>query len=410
MLEQRSLSLGVGTLLAAWLACGSVQAAEVRGNLSLLGQVREGDQSRETEAPNDVYGDMGVAGLHHGTSVDTYFRLEHDFGREQSTGDFYAGVLRAPAAIPGVDLSLGRQFLSEAPGAAFVADAGKVRIDGGWPVVVTLFGGQPRYFEPTFPPERVSQDEQVFGGSIRTTRWKGGSLSLGYLQQDRDHHEVRQLITGNWARAFTRWPGLPRLYGSVAYDADRQNIDLGSAGVDVFLWQPRLLFNFEGSYYKPQDQGQYLISRSVSAYADYSYQRYEKLASAFENGHVASAGLLWLPGGDGLEVVRVEYYVVDSDGGNVNGGKALYESRVYERLVLRTKIDVSHYEKENNERDTAVSSLLGLGCVILPGLVWEVDFEANHNKRFDEDFRFGFLITYNFRHRFEKPKPTRGDS
>jgi len=37
--------------------------------------------------------------------------------------------------------------------------------------------------------------------------------------------------------------------------------------------------------------------------------------------------------------------------------------------------------------------------VVLPGFVWELNFEANHNDRFDEDFRFGFLISYKFRQR-----------
>jgi hypothetical protein len=48
---------------------------------------------------------------------------------------------------------------------------------------------------------------------------------------------------------------------------------------------------------------------------------------------------------------------------------------------------------------------MGLGFVILPGLVCEVYLEANHNNRFDEDFRFGFAIDYNFRHGLRKRAP-----
>jgi hypothetical protein len=438
--DSRRLAL---VLIAWWWAgllwCLPALAQEVSGRVSVLGQVRDGDQSRQTEAPADLYGDLGVTGLRHGTSIDTYFRLERDFGLARNATDFYAGAMRVPGAIPGVDFTLGRQFLSEGPGGAFVADAGKIRIDRGGPVAFTIFGGQPRYFEPTFSSERLSQDEQIFGGSVRTTRWKNGYMSLGYLQQDRDQRVLRQLVTATAGRAFTTLPGLPNFYGSAAFDADHQNLDQGTAGVDVFLSQPRLLFNVESSYYKPQDQGErlrtdinrredaifelfslsqmlqfrgglrYTLSRTVSAYGDYSYQRYEKLDSRFENGHVGSVGLMWLPGGDGLEVVRLEYYVVDSTGGNVNGGKAYYESRVYKRILFRTKIDVAYYEKENNERDTAVSGLLGLGYVLAPGLTGEVDFEANHNKRFNEDFRFGFLITYSFRQRPGKRETARED-
>ena len=417
-------------LCAALLLCSQAHAQTLRGDLSLLGQVREGDQTRETEAPNDMYGDLSLTGLHHGTSLGTFFRLERDFGTEDGASDFYAGFLRVPGAIPGLDVTLGRQFLSEGPGGTFVADAGKVKFDPGWPVSFTVFGGAPRYFEPTFSSEIQSQDEILFGGNVRTVRSKVANLSVGYLQLERDGDVLRQLVSGTASRAFTGLPGLPHVYGSVAYDADHQNLDLGTAGVDLFLSQPRLLLNVEGSYYKPQDQRngvlttdldrredavfelfslsdmiqfrgglRYVVTPSLSAFGDYSYQRYDPSSGAKENGHMGSAGILWLPGGDGLEVVRLEYYLVDGKSGTVNGGKVYYESRVYEQLVFRTKLDITGYEKENNQQDTAISSLLGVGYVVLPGFVWELNFEANHNDRFEEDFRFGFLISYKFRQR-----------
>jgi hypothetical protein len=421
---------------AAWLICVPAHAIELRNDLQLLGQVRNGDQSRQQEAPVDFYGDQGISGLRHGATVDTYYRLSHDFGLGQGPTEFYAGYLRVPGAVPGVDFTVGRQFLSETPGGVFVADAGKVRIDPGGPVAFTLFGGAPRYFEPTFSSASLSQDETIFGGSVRTTRWKSGYLSLGYLQQQRDDRVLRQLVTAAGARSFATMPGLPHVYGVFSFDADHQNIDQGTAGVDVFLSQPRLLLNLESSYYKPQDQGKrlvtdinrredpifqlfslgeevqfrgglrYSLTRALSAYGDYSYQRYAKQASIFENGHVGKVGLSWQPGGDGLELVGVEYYVVDSGGGNVNGGRAYYENRVYDRIQFRTKIDVAYYEKESNQKDTAVSSLLGLGYVLASGLFCEVYMEGNRNQRFNEDFRFGFAVTYNGRLRTGRPQQT----
>lgn len=427
-------------LWAGWLCGHRAHAVDLQGDLSLLGQVRRGDQSRETEAPTDLYGNLGVSGLYGGTSLDTYFRVEHDFGLNHTATDFYSGSLRVPGTPPGVDFTLGRQFLNEGLAAPFVADAGKINIEPGGPVGFTIFGGQPRYFEPTYSSASLSQDEQIFGGSVHTTHLKDGRLSVGYFEQHRDGRILRQVVTGTGSRSFTQLPGLPNFYGSVALDTQRQNVDLGTAGFDVFLFQPRLLFNFESSYYKPQNQGErviadknlredaifelfslsemrqfrgglrYTLSRTVSAFGDYSYQRYERQDNKPVNGSVGSAGLVWLPGGDGLEVVRLEYYVIDSAGGSVNGGKAYYESRVYNRIVFRTKIDVAHYAKENNQRDTAVTGMLGLGYVIRPGLVWELDFEGNRNQRFDEEFRFGFLIRYNFDYRTNKPAQPQGAS
>ncbi len=426
------VALGLmGPLLGATLRAS---AAELQGDLRLLGQVRRGDQTRETEAPHNLYGNLALSGLRHGSSLDSLFRLERDFGIDDGASDFYAGSLRVPGAIPGVEMTLGRQFVSEGPSGVFVADAGKVRIDPGWPVAFTLFGGAPRYFEPTYSSAILSQDETIWGGSIRAARWQGTELSVGYFGLDRADHVLRQLITGALSRSFLQLPGLPTFYGSIAYDPDHQNLDLASAGVDILVPQPRLRFNFEGTYYKPQDHEHdrplrdfnrredaifelfstselvqwrggvtQALSTTVSAVADYSFQRYaQQEGDQFEISHIASAGLLWLPGGDGLELVKLEYYVIDADGGSVNGGKAYYESRVYEQLVLRTKLDVTGYEKESHQSDVAISGFLGLGYVILPGLVWELNFEANHNDRFDEDFRFGFVIDYNFRQRLPR--------
>lgn len=422
------------SLVVALGSAASVAAQELRGDISVLGQVREGDQTRQTELPHDLYGDLSLTGLHHGSQLDGYFRLNRDFGIDDGDTDFYAGSLRVPGAIPGVDMTLGRQFVNEGPGGVFVADAGKVRIDPGWPVSFTLFGGVPRYFEPTISTNILSQDETIFGGNIRTARLLGTQLSVGYFGLERADHMLRQLMNVTASRAFATLPGVPRFYGSLSYDADHQNLDLGTAGVDVLWMQPRLNFNVEGTYYKPQDHERRLpltdvnrredalfelfaasamtqwragVSRpftpTLSGFVDYSFQHYDHIEdNQRDNSHVASAGLLWLPGGDGLEAVRLEYYVIDSDAGQVSGGRASYDSRVYERLIFRTRIDVTGYEKERNQSDTAISGLVGLGFVIVPGLTWTFHFEGNHNDRFDEDFRFGFLIDYNFRRRLKR--------
>jgi hypothetical protein len=398
--------------------------ATVRGDLSLLGQIRQGAVSNDTEIPFDVYGDVGVAGLRHGTTLDTYFRVEQEFGKTFDTeADFYAGVLRIPAAPP-VALSLGRQTISEGPAGVFAADAGNVAIDPGWPVAFNVFGGQPRYFEPVVGPESLSQDEQIFGANVRTTRLKGAQLRAGFFQLNRDGRALRQLLSAGGTKSFATIPGMPAIYGSVAYDADHQNLDRINAGAQAFLARPRLGFHYETTYYKPQDGGERVIAdinrredpifqlfsvsellqfrgelrynarRTVSTFANLSYQRYESLSDSFENGYLWGVGLLWLPGGDGLEVVRVQYYGADSGGGSVNGARALYENRVYERIIFRTKVDVAYFEKASNVNNTAVGSLVGIGYAFRPDLVAEINFEGNRNRQFVEDFRAGLFITY----------------
>jgi hypothetical protein len=140
------------------------------------------------------------------------------------------------------------------------------------------------------------------------------------------------------------------------------------------------------------------FSRSLSIYGDFSYQNYDNAVNQNQNGYLAHAGLLWLPEGDGLEQVLISYYLADSSGGNVNGVSFYYENKVYERITFRFRTDLAYYEKESNQSDWPVATRTGIAYEFLPGLDGQLIFEANRNALFDADFRFGFALTYNFRH------------
>jgi len=428
-------------LVASAGAFAPTSASELRTDLRALTQLRRGDQSRDFEAPGILYGDLGLRGLPQGSSIDTYFGLAHDFARNEGLfTDLYSASLNVPDAIQGVDFTVGRQFLAETPGGAFVADAGKVRFALGEHESLTVFGGVPRYFEPTYSTTQFSQDENIWGGSVRTTRLDNTSVSLSYLNQAREGSALRRLLSVSGATSIPSLPGLPNFYGSTSYDIDGANLDHVIVGTQVLALPPRLSLNFESSYYKPQDQGDYInpdferredaifelfsvshllqfrgglryaFTSAVSAFADYSYQRYERLEGDNENGHIGSAGIDWLPHGDGLEVVRLEYYTADSGGGLMNGGRARYESRVYERLMFYIGGGGVYYEKSTNQNDFALNTITGLAYSLLPGLVCEVNFEANSNPRFDNDFRVGMWLTYNGRHRITPPELPAADT
>jgi hypothetical protein len=423
-------------LAAALGAPGAVRAFELSSDLELLGQVRDGDQSRETEAPVDLYPQLGARGLWARTSIDTYARLERDLANDDGDTDFYAGYATIPGAITGVEARAGRQFISQGPGFVYVADAGKVRIDRGWPVALTVYGGAPQYFEPLYGPSIISQEETLWGGNLRSRRWNGGQLGAGYQQWERKGRVLQQLLTATGTQALPHLPAPTDLYGSISYDANGNNLDFANAGTSVVVPRPRFLVNLEGTYYKPQSGNRTVttdlnrredtifqafsvselgqvrtgltipLCRTLFSRGGYSYQTYDSLSGNRENGHLGNAGLTWLPGGDGLETVGLDYYVIDSGGGNVNGGSASYQNQVYERITFLVKFGVASYDKRSNQDGTAISSFTGLTYDFLPELSCQVNFEANHNERFNEDFRFGFLISYNFRHRIERPAAT----
>lgn len=407
------------------------RAVELRFNPTLMGQVRDDYFSGQTQTPTEIYGDLGLSRMPWNSTLDTYFRLQEDWSDLESETDFFSGVLRIPNAVRGLDFQLGRQIIAQSPIGLWDADSGQIGVSiPDTPYSLTVYGGQPRYWEPTYGPTKLSQDEQIFGTSFRVAQFKGGALSLGYLQQNRDGRELMQQLTLSGTRSFADLPGMPSLYSNFAFDSDHQNIDQFRLGTQNFVGIPELLMNFEGGYYKPHDAGnfvvtninrredpifqlfsvsdllqfrggtRYAVTPTISTFVDLSYQRYQQGPGpgpgpdSYANGYVYTAGALFLPGGDGLEMVRTEYYGVDGPGGSVNGGRLYYENRVYEDILFRAKCDVGYYDKSTNQSGVAIGSLLGVGYQIVPGLVAEVNFEANRNQLFPEDFRFGFFFTY----------------
>src|SRR5258706_7861868 len=144
-------SVAMWVLAALCMPLHAATAVDLRSDLSLLGQVRDGDGyfPGSTQVPVELYGDFGLSALPHGATVDTYFRLEQDLANGQNgETDFFTGVLRVPAAPPGLDVQLGRQIVAESPVGLWDADARQVRGGlGTSPFSLTVFGGQPRYWE-----------------------------------------------------------------------------------------------------------------------------------------------------------------------------------------------------------------------------------------------------------------------
>ena len=176
-----------------------------------------------------------------------------------------------------------------------------------------------------------------------------------------------QQVTLSGTRAFATLPGLPSLYGNFAFDADHANIDEVRAGVQSFVWQPRLLINFESGYYKPQDNGDVVI-QNINRREDPIFQlfsvsdelQFRGGAALQPDAHrvdlrrpllpalraarrartsTATSGApacSTCPAATASRRCALEYYGIDSGGGSVNGGKlALREPRLREHPVPR---------------------------------------------------------------------------
>lgn len=425
--------------MLGWIAllllspAGSAEAVDLSGAVLANGQVREGFRVDSTEAPTNIYGAILGTNVHHGVGGETYFRLARDWSRADGASDFYLGFARLP--VRGVELSLGRQLLDEIPGALYVADAGRLRLDRGGRVGLSLFGGQPRYFEPLQGPETISQDEQIFGGSARL-RWAPvGHVVWSFAQLQREQRRINQLLGVTWSRAFSEIATRPQTYALLAYDTAERSVQQVTGGGGLLL-HPRLFARVEGGYYKPQQRSagamtgldrfadplfslfsggglrqarcgvQYQWRPTVWWSLDYGFQTFEESSGKALEGNRGSVGMMWLPEGDGLEVVRAEFLATDSRGGNLYGLRGYYENRVYRRILFRTKLEVVRFDKVTNEQDTVVSSRVGVGYELAPGLLMEISLEGNRSPRFDREFRLGLFVTYNVHYRDGWRAPT----
>lgn len=424
------LRLGHHFLVGAWLAAaagvpGTLWGADWQGQADLVGQVRDGVTSSRTESPVNFYGALSAQRLPHDVGGETYFRLERDWAQAGTNSDFYLG--QAQLGIHGLQFSLGRQMLDEVAAGFFVADAGRLSFDRGRAWAISIFGGQPRYFEPPARSTVLSRDEQFVGASARYRFGPRSSLALSFVQLQRDGHRVRQLTQFQFHHRFPSIGGRPDLYTLASYDSAEQNLERMSAGMG-WIWTSRLFARTEVSYYKPEQRSpavlfglsryadpifslfsvsslrqaraglQYFLRRNVSAYADYSALQYEPVVGERTTGHVATIGLLWHPGGDGFETVRAEYSVIDSLGGNVWHGRLYYENQVYRRILFRITFAVASFDKITRQSAVAASGRVGVGYLVRPGWLAEVSVEGNGNPRFEQEFRLGAFFTYRWRY------------
>ena len=420
----RRFVLGWAAVLV--LRAGELHALEFSGAALVNSQLREREGAAAIEAPTNAYGALIGTNVHHGIGGETYFRLERDWSRADGASDFYLGFARLP--LRGFELSLGRQVLDELPGALYVADAGRLRFDRGGPVGFSLFGGQPRYFEPLQGAELVSQDEQMFGGSARL-RWVAlGQVVVSFAQLQRQQRRLNQLGSATWSHTFRHLRSQPQAYALAAYDSAERNVQQVTTGVGL-LPHPRVFARIEGSYYRPSSRSpaalpgldrfvdplfslisasslqqarcgvQYRWRETVWWSADYGLQAFEDSNGQSITGNRGSVGLVWLPEGDGLEIVRSEFGVTDSRGGSLFALRAYYENRVYQRILFRTKMEVGRFDKITNEQDIVVTSRVGVAYELAPGFLMEVNVEGNRSPRFDYEFRLGAFLTYNLHYR-----------
>ena len=190
---------------------------------------------------------------------------------------------------------------------------------------------------------------------------------------------MQQLVTAPRHSRCPALPGLPELYGSFAYDADRQNLDAGTPASNFFLTRPRLMLNLAGTYYKPQDQSSGLVQTDLNRREDSIFElfsvsellqfrggmRYpftphtvglrrllvpalQSKAGTRRTATSATPGCCGCRAATGWSRCASSTTWPTAAAATSTAATRLYENQVYKRILFRTKLDVAYYDKRNN--------------------------------------------------------------
>lgn len=375
----------------------------------------------EREVPFDFYLDTGLNNLPKNGSFDVSLRNNHTFKLGTDDFDLFQAVFRLNNVGGLLDFSLGRQFTS--PGVHnYLLDGGLTTIGkDDWPILVSLFGGIPRYIETG----DFHGEAGLVGGTIFELQGiENLSTRLSFIYDSLD------LDTWSWKNNQTVFAGFagsyifenkfePNIYANAEYDIAGKIVENGTAG---FSFRPnsRLYWNIEGGHYNTNRQrqritifslfasGPYYQGRAGASFtvfeggkilenliltAGYAYQRIEVTPSLSKNGHVADGGCKFYIAPIFLDTAA-SYKFYDSFGGRAHDISFTLHDEPIDILSVDVSVNYTRYKKITNEKDVATAILGMVGVEAFKNFVLSVGGEYLKNKVFENEWRATAMLSY----------------
>jgi len=284
---------------------------------------------------------------------------------------------------------------------------------------ISLFTGVPRYFEEG---DLTGEIGLVSGISFILNEVSYTKARLDFLYQKKNfttnvlNNTDKMYVSASVSKGISIF----RLYALGEYDITDTLPTTITLGTEIYPFVKKVGFLIEGNYFNESRNdnleniftifsanylwqikaGVFVNSvKNLNLYQNFSFQRYDVLASNPENGFNAETGL-----GYDFDQINLEadvgYYFIRSYGGTLHGARvSLYEEWT-KNLFSELYFDFITYTKVTNDDATGFNIVATTGVNLNKGFSFAGAFEYIRNNMFNYDLRGTLRLNYYFSHRF----------
>jgi hypothetical protein len=353
----------------------------------------------------------------HNLRMSTFVRAREVANGDDATLDVYNANLEYRSTAGAMQIRAGRQILTE--GTNFVLmDGALLRAKLLEGIDFVGYGGyQDADLQPY--PEKPDRSFGVFGAKLRSTRFLGSVLSLGYEGLTPDGVSPRHFLNFDFKRAVP-YTDFADVYSRLELDVAEADPAFINAGIGLSVARP-LYLNLEYDNYKPDpDRDRFLQDRifdvfSVSrlhearigltyhaaSFADvstsYSFATYDKLDGDSVNGNIWKLGFTWDVWRQiGLRAFNGVYLIEGGGRDRAVGVNCGASEEILRGLELHAVFAFANFQSISNKDGNAYSYIVGTQYMVVRNVSLLAEVEYNVNPDFDADVRGNFGITYSF--------------
>ncbi len=379
--------------------------------------LRRPSDDDKTVYPFYQYLDLKGFSPAHNLSLTTFLRTREVANGDDATLDIYNANLEYRSTEGGLRVRAGRQVLTE--GTNFTL------MDGLWlrakPIegldVVGYGGYQDADLQPY--PEKPERSFGVFGLKLRSTRFLGALMSLGYEGLAPAGFAPRHFLNVAFNRAVP-YTDFADVYSRLELDVADADPSFFNAGVGLSVAKP-LYVNVEYDNYKPDpDRDRFLqdrifdvfsvsrlqearvgltyhLTRHLDVATSYSFATYDKQDDDSVTGHIWKLGMTWdFWRALGLRAFNGVYLI---DGGGRDRAVGLncgVSEEILRGLELHAIFAFANFDSISSKDGNAYSVIAGTQYMLVRNVSLLAEVEYNTNPDFDADVRGNFGVTYSF--------------
>ncbi|MFH1356498.1 MAG: hypothetical protein ABII18_05125 [bacterium] len=284
---------------------------------------------------------------------------------------------------------------------------------------VSVYSGIPRFYEEGDLDGEIGL---VSGLSLilNEISYTQARLDFTYQKKNFTDNELNNTDKMYVAASVSKGLSIFRLYALGEYDITEVLPTTITVGSEIYPFTKKVGFLLEGNYFDESRNdnldniftifsASYLWQvktgifvkaiKNLNLYQNFSFQRYETLASNPENGFNAETGVGYFFDNINLDT-DVGYYFIRSYGGTLHGVRLSLYEKWTPQFFSEIYVDYVSYSKITSDNDRALNAAATTGVSLNNGLSVSGVFEYVRNNVFAYDFRGIVRLSYFLNHRF----------